>query len=207
MSSLLTIVCTLSYPLLVHLAIIRSEPVLLLLAIILLIFGLLLFRLKAGAIDAWLIFIAVLISAGVTYHFSLLLYVSFAPPVVLPLLLFYIFGRTLLRGETPLVTRIGQEARGPLGSPLERYTRRVTQLWTCFFLFSAVFSLCLAIFASAYLWSIYTNFISYILTAILFAGEFVWRKTKFQQHDHPSFIDYVKIVVRSQMKKRDEYQH
>ena len=57
------------------------------------------------------------------------------PPVLMPLLLGWTFGRTLLRGRTPFVERIACVVHDvpDLGPEMSRYTRAVTLLWTAFF--------------------------------------------------------------------------
>ena len=197
----ITIILFLCYPLLVHLAVVCEEPILLAAAIVALATGILLVKLKALSLSAWLLWLGICLTAIILNIFDIALYALYMPPIILPLLLCYVFGSTLLPGRTPLVTDIGQKARGPLGDKMNRYTLRVTQLWCLFFLLSALFSCCLAVFASDQFWSLYTNVISYLLTGVLFVGEFIYRQIIFDQHDHPNFIDYVKIVVRSQVNK------
>ncbi len=75
-------------------------------------------------------------------------------------------------------------------------------MWTVFFAVLALWSALLPWLATITLWSLFTNFINYMLAALLFVAEFVYRKWRFQDYDQPGFVEYLKIVHKSGIRKR-----
>lgn len=59
---------------------------------------------------------------------------------------------------------------------VERYCRKVTVAWCCFFILNGTAAFATAFFASDRVWSVYNGGISYLLMGILFAVEFIIRK-------------------------------
>jgi uncharacterized membrane protein len=194
-------VLIIAYPLLTHLAIILNIPKLQASAIFILATGLLYNSLKAGHKIAWLILIGISLLAVASIWFQLANYALYVPPILLPLLFLGVFGQTLLPGQVPLVTAIGEESRGPLSAAMKNYTRNVTIMWTLIFLGMVISSMLLLWLASPELWSLFTNIINYIAVGAVFAGEYIYRRLRFKDHDHPSFIDYLRIVVRANIRK------
>lgn len=123
---------------------------------------------------------------------SLLLYL--APPAVLFFLL-VMFARTLLPGQTPLVTRIAALMHDSLSSSLCRYTRFVTWAWVVFIGAMLCEVVWLALFADAERWSLYTNFINYLLVAGFFLLEFALRRMVLLPEDRIGFIAFVRALV------------
>ena len=76
-------------------------------------------------------------------------------PVLLNLVLCFLFARTLRAGSEPLVTRFARAERGgELPAELARYTRRLTAAWAAFFALMAATSAGLALWGSlGALWS------------------------------------------------------
>lgn len=149
---------------------------------------------------SWLMYCALSGAVLLLNYFSLMLYFLYITPVLVPLGLLVFFGRTLLPGREPLITAIGEAARGPLTLPMRKYTRRLTQVWCCVFLVMALWSGTLPWLKSPELWSWFTNIINYGVVSILFVGEFILRKKLFPEHDHPSFIEYLRIIFRSSIR-------
>lgn len=191
-----------AYPLLAHFAVITQAPGLQALAIFLLASGLLFTPLKKGEKSAWsiLVLMGLTLLVIVSSWANATIFALYMPPILLPLLLFGVFGRTLMPGQTPIITAIGEEARGPLSTELRSYTRRVTLLWTTIFFAMVSASLLLPFLASKELWSLFTNLINYLVVAALFVGEYIYRRLRFRDHDHPSFPDYLRIVFRSEIR-------
>ncbi|HHM06007.1 MAG TPA: hypothetical protein ENJ19_09755 [Gammaproteobacteria bacterium] len=190
-----------AYPLFVHLGVALDVPALHVLAMICLAAGLLYTGLAARHRDAWGILAGVsLLAAGVGYaDFSL--YVLYLPPILIPLLFFAVFLRSLLPGQVPLITAIADQARGPLSDAMRRSTDASTAMWTVLF---AAMTLCSAVLpwlASAATWSFVTNFLNYAVVALVFFGEFAYRLWRFPEHNHPSFWEYILIAVRANIGK------
>ncbi len=193
---------TLSYPLLVHLGVWLELPLVQLLALWVLTLGLLLPGLRQGSRFTWGLFLLMLALLSVVGYLDASIYLLYLPPVVIPLLLWGIFFRSLLPGQVPLVTAIGEQVHGPFCAPLRRYTRGVTLMWTVVFAALALWSALLPWLATITLWSLFTNFINYLMIALLFAAEFYYRKWRFQSIDQPGFVDYLKIVINANIRKR-----
>ncbi len=200
----LRLAVTLAYPMLVHLGVMLERPLLQWLALLALALAVLLPRLRAAvgvalvgvllALSAWLVFA----HAGARWQ-PWAGGLAFAVPVVLHGLLFWAFARTLRAGAEPLVTAIGRRARGPLSPALERYTRGVTLLWTLLFALLLVLSLLLP-FVSMPLWSWCTNVLNYLVVAVVIALEYLVRRRRFPEADHPDFLSYLRILVRADVR-------
>ncbi len=185
------------YPLFVHISIVLQIPSYRIAALVLLATGILYRELKNRSWTAWLTLLLVTALVVIASQIDHWLYAFYLPPVLIPALIASIFIRSLLPGNEPLVTAIGERARGPLTSEMRIYTKRVTLVWAIFLSITAVLGLALPFAANEQVWSIYTNFISYISVAVLFIGEFVYRRYRFKNHNHPSFREYLNIVLRA----------
>jgi len=195
------VVLLLLYPLNVHLGIVMELPVMQLFAIMALAAGLLYKGLKRGDSLSWLIFLpVVLVSAGATY-FDIAIYVLYVPPILVPLLIFSVFLKSLLPGQIPLVTDIGEQARGPLTEEMRHYTRQVTMAWVLVLGLLTLEAGLLPWVASDMVWSLFTNVINYLVIALLFVGEYVVRRVCFRDHDHPGFVQYLRIVIQTNVRK------
>jgi uncharacterized membrane protein len=121
-----------------------------------------------------------------------------APPVVINLVLAAWFGMSLQAGEEPVIGWFARLERGDELTPeLATYTRRLTVLWTVFFVAMAATAALLAFFAAAETWSIFANGVNYILVGVLFAGEYAYRRVRYRHYRHASLADLVRTVVRS----------
>lgn len=86
-----------------------------------------------------------------------------------------VFGRTLVPGVTPLVSRFARVVHGTLSPLLTRYTRRVTWAWVLFFGLTSLVSVLLFAFAPLALWSAFVNLLSLPLLVAMFVGEYAVR--------------------------------
>lgn len=125
----------------------------------------------------------------------------YLPPILINLLLALLFGRTLRSGKTPLITQYSILLRRRLEPEVIGYTRCVTQLWTGFFLLLAGESLLLAVFASIEIWSLFSNLLNYIFTALFFVGEYLFRLRYLSNLEHPSFFKFLHSVVSIHVSK------
>jgi len=117
-------------------------------------------------------------------------------PVLINLTLAVLFGRTLLPGETPLITRFAILLSGRLEPGVPSYTRRVTWLWTLFLVLLALESILLALFAPLEVWSLFVNILNYLLAGLLFAGEYFFRIRYLNDLQHPGFSRFVHNLSR-----------
>jgi uncharacterized membrane protein len=109
----------------------------------------------------------------------------------------FLFGRTLLAGREPLVTRFARLVHGQLPAEIERYTRRVTWAWTLFFGGVAASASGLFLGASVESWSIFVNILTPVLVALMFAGEYLIRRLSFPGFQHASIAAGVQAFQRA----------
>ena len=116
------------------------------------------------------------------------------PPILINGMLAWLFGRTLVRGRVPLIARFAVMEQGTLSAELAAYTRALTWLWTLLFIAAALLSAALAMSGHRDAWSLFTNFINYLLVAALFLGEFVYRRLRFRNYRHHSPLQLLRNV-------------
>lgn len=104
------------------------------------------------------------------------------PHMVTNLFLMWFFGRTLRNGREPLITSIARRVRGSLTTEIEIYTRRVTCVWSLFFLLQVVVSAGLYIFAPLKTWSMFINILNAPLIALVFLCEYSYRILRYRDH-------------------------
>ncbi|HID82865.1 MAG TPA: hypothetical protein EYP51_10955 [Thiotrichales bacterium] len=134
------------------------------------------------------IFIALLLLALVRKDLSQ--QAAFATPVLINILVGLVFFHSLLPGKLALVTRFARLVRKETSIKVETYTRHVTIAWTAFFFLLALESLLLALYAPISIWSVFVNFINYLLTALFFIAEFLLRRVTLQGEEITSLKDY-----------------
>lgn len=93
------------------------------------------------------------------------------------------FGRTLIAGQTPLVSRFAVVVHGPLSPQLQRYTRGVTWAWTLYFGLMASLSVALFSFAPIAWWSGFANLLGVPLVALMFVGDYLVRRCVLSPQD------------------------
>ena len=107
-------------------------------------------------------------------------------------LLGLVFGHTLLPGEIPVISRFAELMHGhTLDEPARRYTRSVTWLWTLLFAILTLESLLLALFAEDRTWSLFTNFINYLVILVVFIVEYRIRVHRLDHLQHPGFVAFL----------------
>lgn len=199
LNRVLAIALVVAYPLLVHASLVFALPQLMFIAPLVFLTGVFWHGLIARSPLAWTIFSVLCAGILLVEYAGLTLYLLYLPPILLPLLLLFIFGRTLLAGREPLITAIGEAARGPLSQAMRRYTRRLTQLWCLVFIIMILWSAILPWLEQPELWSWFTNVINYGFVGVLFVGEFILRKKIFPTHNHPGFVEYLRIIASSRI--------
>jgi uncharacterized membrane protein len=128
------------------------------------------------------------------------------PPAVIYLGLAVWFGRTLLPGRQPLISGFASIERGQLDPELARYTRRLTAIWSGFFAIMAVLSGATAVLGDVHTWSLVTNGVNYVLMALLFFGEYAYRRVRYSGYRHaslPRMIGMIFTAVRARRRAAD----
>jgi uncharacterized membrane protein len=195
-------VLILAYPLLVHLAVVLQQPLLQWLALCCLVAVPLYTGLRGGSGRSWLLYLLLVIALFLLTRAGGGRYALFLPPVVLPLIGAWFFGRSLQSGQAPLISKIARASRGgKLPAELVSYTRGVTWLWTLTLTGMSLLSLLLATFAPLELWSLFTNFLNYIVLGALFPLEYLWHRFRFRHLEHPGFIGHIRNVATFDYRK------
>lgn len=121
-------------------------------------------------------------------------FLLYAPPVLINLALAALFGASLRAPREPLIATFARQEHPDLPADLALYTRRLTLLWAVLFAAMAAIALALALGGSLETWSTFTNVVSYLLVAALFAGEYAYRRWRYRQYRHGSLPELVRIV-------------
>ena len=120
----------------------------------------------------------------------------YSQPVLINLVLCYLFGHTLLAGRQPLITRYIGAIRGSLDAPTRRYGRRLTQVWTLLSAALALESVLLAMFAPREIWSLVTGFLNYLLIATVIVVEYQVRVRVLSHLRHRGFVRFLLSLAR-----------
>ena len=119
---------------------------------------------------------------------------SYTPPVVINVGLAAWFGLTLRAGREPMISRFARIERGTLAPDLVAYTRRLTLVWTLFFLAMAAISAALSVLPSPAPWAWFTSFGNWACVAALFFGEHLYRRKRFAHYPHASPMRVIALV-------------
>lgn len=184
------------YPLLVHAAIVLDSRWLELAALLLL---------ATNVLSAWLVRIRwwAWIAEGLAIVASVIFVMQgegrlflYAASVISPLALMWLFGHTLFPGQTPLVTRIADDMMAGLPDAVRVYTRRVTQMWVMALGGFALANGLLALFASPIVWSLFSNFINYLVVGSLFVAEWLFRRWYMRNYESMTWREYVRALTQ-----------
>lgn len=184
-----------AFPLLTHLAVMLHRPWLQCAAVGCAYVALFLKPLAAGDPKAWgglLLFAAgdlLLLELGDGA------YALYLPSLIIPGLVLSAFAPSLLPGREPLITRIADSINGPLSPAQRDYTRVVTWVWVATLSLILLVTLALLLFWSDQAWSVFANFISYLLLGGLFAGEYAVRRLLFPDKTPLNFRAFLRSVT------------
>lgn len=173
-------------PLVLHFAIVWSSPALMALFLVIIAAGVLAGAAR-GRIPLWAVGIAAFAVGGLALlDLGTASRVAEAWPILVYLLIAWVFGSSLLPGRMPLVERIARivDHGDAMPQALVRYTRALTWTWTVVPFSMAVVSMLLAQFASRTTWSLFTNVLSYVALAVLFFAEYPYRRWRYPDTPH-----------------------
>lgn len=106
------------------------------------------------------------------------------------------FGRTLVAGAEPMITRFARVIHGDrLAPPLVRYTRGATLAWTIFFVAVAVSSVALFFGGPMDVWSLLVNVLTPILVGTMFVIEFAVRLVLLPPSLRAGLVDSVRAFL------------
>lgn len=146
-------------------------------------------RVMSGAILVAASTALVLAWTSVEHHFSWLYWVEHAGT---ELLLCLWFVRSLGHGREPMCTYFARMVHGSLTSEIERYTRQITIAWAIFFGSVAAVSTILFHAAPLHVWSVFANFITAPLIALMFIAEYIVRRYLHPDMEHAHILAAVK---------------
>ena len=121
-------------------------------------------------------------------------------PVLVCILFFTLFVRTLRAGEIPLVTRMALLVHGDIDEYSRKYTRTLTKVWAAFFMFLALECTLLAVFASFEIWSLFTNIINYLFVILVFIADFLFRKKLLPSWHNATLGSFLNSITKVKIK-------
>lgn len=132
-------------------------------------------------------------------HFGLVYWLQY---VAMQLVLLMTFGRTLIAGRQPLCTRFAEMVHSPLTPQHEIYARQVTVAWTLFFAAMALVSTLLFFLTPLATWSIFANFLTLPLVALMFIAEYWIRRWVLPNMGHTRILDAVRAFKDNSARPR-----
>ncbi len=105
----------------------------------------------------------------------------FLPPILMSGALLQVFGHSLLPGQEPLIGRFARQLEGVKDARSLYYARGLTWFWTLVSAAILIQSVLLALLAPLEIWSLFTNFLNYVIIAVLFLLEYMYRLLFFRR--------------------------
>jgi uncharacterized membrane protein len=187
----------LTFPGLVHCAILYGSSLLEWLAITALIVAALLDHLLKWNGRSWtLLLVLMLVAAGlvrIDEGRNLLV----LPSLAIPASLSVIFGSSLRHSSTPLVTRYAALLHPEMPAELYCYTRGVTVAWTATCALILAINSILLILGSRAAWSAFANGYSYLILGAVFALEYAFRRWHFRHIPQPTLSEYARVLTQN----------
>ncbi len=101
-------------------------------------------------------------------------------PAFINLALFIMFTNSIFHPPSIIETFAEAMTKTRLGEDQVSYCRKVTAMWSVFFILDLALVVYVALFRPMLDWAIVTGVINYILIAVLFLGELAYRKVFFE---------------------------
>ncbi|MDO8249669.1 MAG: hypothetical protein Q7T78_08130 [Rhodoferax sp.] len=124
------------------------------------------------------------------HHFGVLYWLQDAG---MQCVLFMTFGRTLLAGRQPLCTHFAEMAHGVITPQHAHYARQVTWAWAFFFGLMATVSTLLFFLSPLTVWSVFANFLTLPLVALMFILEFGVRRMVLPERGNSHILDSLRV--------------
>lgn len=207
----LSALLALAYPVTAYFAVARHSFSLTLAAIAVLAAAVLLPSLIRGRLAAWIALPCVVACLWWLARSPINLLTLYAPPVLVPAFLAWVFGHTLAKEQTPLISqlvRLLHPPEEPLDEAVWPYARRLTLAWSALLAAIAIANLMLAALATPdgllmaagvtppftvpqQAWSLFANVLGYLLVAAFFMVEYAYRRRRFPQQPYRNFFDFL----------------
>lgn len=213
--ALLTTVLGVAYPITTHVAIARRSSALTVLAVVILAALVMIPWLASGRLLAWLVLPVIAVGCWLISDAHLALLPLYLPPVIIPSAIAWLFGRTLLDGRMPLIEQFVRAMEQPGFEPdaaIQRYARQLTSVWAAMLVSLALINLLLAAFAAPRgllialgftpavtvpqeTWSLFANFIAYMVIVVFFIIEYAFRRRRFPDQPYRNFADFIRRTI------------
>lgn len=209
------IALAIAYPIVAHMAVASRSVAVTAVSLAVLASLFLLPRLAARSVLAWCVLPVV--AAGLLFlaHSHVAWLPLYATPVLVNIFGAWVFGHTLAPGQVPLIERLARllHEEDGITDEIARYARKVTIAWMLFLSGLAVLNLTLALLATpggillmmgvhpvvtvpVEVWSLFANFIDYVMAGLLFLAEYAYRQRKFPQQPYRNFFDFLNRARR-----------
>ena len=106
------------------------------------------------------------------------------------------FALTLRPGQEPLVTALARRVHGGLSPGVAAYGRKVTLVWSGYFVLMAAISIGLFLFAPFDAWAVFANLLTPLAMVLLFVGEFLLRYRLHPEFERASLADQMNAYSR-----------
>lgn len=95
-------------------------------------------------------------------------------PVVMSIIMLVFFGQSLFQDKS-IIQRFAEMKDTDITAEKQRYMRKLTMVWCCFFVLNACIAFYTWQFTSLNVWTLYNGLISYLLMGLLIGGELIFR--------------------------------
>lgn len=136
---------------------------------------------------------------ALTRHVGLVYWLEY---ISMQLVLFLMFARTLVGRRKPLCTHFAEIVHAPLSPQHVIYARQVTVAWSVFFAAMALVSTALFFWLPLASWSIFANFMTWPLVALMFVAEYWVRKWRLPELRHMHILDAVRAFRSASARAR-----
>ncbi|UCE90434.1 MAG: hypothetical protein JSW10_06380 [Pseudomonadota bacterium] len=201
---LLLVAAIVTYPFVVHFNLLADRPLHAVIGLfVVLAIGLLVSLAYRNRNAATIIALAILGCALVLNQVGTL-QALYLPPIAFNAGLCALFASTLRPGKMPLITRYILKMEGEVPPELVPYSRNLTRIWAGFFALMALTSTLLALYAPTAIWSLFTNFINYLLVLLLLGGEYFMREKLFPHRQQRGFINFLRRLIATNFHRHHE---
>lgn len=137
--------------------------------------------------------------SALTHYVGLVYWLQYTS---MQLVLLIMFARTLVGARKPLCTHFAEIVHAPLSPAHVVYARQVTVAWSVFFAGIALVSTLLFFFTPLTTWSIFANFMTWPLVALMFVVEYWVRRWRLPEMRHSHILDAVRAYRNASARTR-----
>lgn len=211
-----TTLCAVAYAVVAHIAIARASLAFTIGAVALLAATTLVPPMAHGHVGAWLTAPLVVAACYLLAQVQTPILLLYLPPMLGTLFMAWLFGHTLARDRTPLISKIIRLMLPPQTEPdpaVWDYARRLTYAWTLLFLGLTLLDFMLALIVhpggllelagiawsrptlSPEAWSLFANVLQYVIVAAFFVLEYGYRSRRFPDQPHRNLLDFIRHAI------------